>query len=201
MTQLLPLSQIASVAQGLVTSGQGAGARAGNWVVHEVSLRNIERDRIDLASLNTIAIEFKSTTERHLLRPYDVLVTARSTTVKAALVPPLLTRAVANSTLAVVRPRQAELGLFLWWFFTSRYGRAQLEARMVGSTVMVLRAGALLEMEVPVPARADLHRIADLIEASERAYEAAVSVAELRHATLRDAIIEDLLVQGKARSE
>jgi len=193
MTQLLPLSEIATVAQGLVTSGQGAGARAGDWVVQEVSLRNIEVDRIDLASLGTIAIEFNRRTERHLLQPYDVLVTARSTVVKAALVPPALTPAVANSTLSVVRPREPELGVFLWWFFTSRYGRAQLQARMVGSTVMLLRAGALTDVEVPVPDRAALHQIANLVEASERAYEAAIRAAEIRHETVRDHLIDDLL--------
>jgi hypothetical protein len=193
MTQLLPLSAIATVAQGLVTSGQGAGARSGDWVVQEVSLRNIEADRIDLASLGTIAIEFNRRTERHLLQPYDVLVTARSTVMKAALVPPSLTPAVANSTLAVVRPREPELGVFLWWFFTSRYGRAQLQARMVGSTVMLLRAGALMDVEVPVPDRAALHQIANLVEASERAYEAAIRAAEIRHETVRDHLIDDLL--------
>lgn len=193
MTQLLPLSEIATVAQGLVTSGQGAGAREGAWVVQEVSLRNIEGDRIDLASLGTLAIESNRRTERHLLQPYDVLVTARSTVVKAALVPPSLTPAVANSTLSVVRPREPELGAFLWWFFTSRHGRAQLQARMVGSTVMLLRAGALMDVEVPVPGRAPLHQFADLIETSERAYEAAIGAAEIRHQTIRDHLIDDLL--------
>lgn len=197
---LVPLSQIASVSQGLVTSGQGAGARAGDWVVQEVSLRNIDADRIDAASLSPLALAFNRRTEKHLLRPYDVLVTARSTIVKSALVPPSLTRAVANSTLAVVRPREPEFGAFLWWFFTSRHGRAQLEGRMVGSTVMLLRAGALEEIEVPLPERRDLHRLADLIDVSERAYVAAMRAAELRHQTIRDHIIEDLLLSGGRRS-
>jgi hypothetical protein len=184
----------------LVTSGQGAGARAGGWLVQEVSLRNIEGDRIDLGSLSTIAIEFNRRTEKHLLKPYDVLVTARSTVVKAALVPASLTPAVANSTLSVVRPREPEMGAFLWWFFTSRYGRAQLHARMVGSTVMLLRAGALHDIEVPVPERAKLNRIADLVETSEQAYEAAICVAEIRHKTVRDHLVEDLLRNGGSRS-
>jgi restriction endonuclease S subunit len=174
-------------------SGHGAGARPGDWVVQEVSLGNIEADRIDVDSLNTVMLDFNPRTEKHLLRPYDVLVTARSTKVKSALVPAALSRAVANSTLAVVRPREPELGAFLWWFFTSRYGRAQLQARMVGSTVMLLRASALLDVEVPVPDRAALHRIADLIQVSERAYEAAIRTAEIRHETVRDHLIDDLL--------
>jgi hypothetical protein len=200
MAQLFPLSQVATVAQGLVTSGQGAGARSGDWVVQEVSLRNVEDDRIDLTSLSTIAIEFNRRTEKHLLKPYDVLVTARSTVVKAALVPPSLTPAVANSTLSVVRATEPEMGVFLWWFFTSRYGRAQLQARMVGSAVMLLRAGALLDIEVPIPAMREVRNIADLIETSELAYEAAIRAAEIRHETIRDYLMEDPLRDGGRRS-
>jgi hypothetical protein len=200
MAHLLPLSQVATVSQGLVTSGHGAGARPGDWVVQEVSLSNIDADRIDLDSLDTIRIEFNSRTEKHLLRPYDVLVTARSTRVKAALVPAALSRGVANSTLAVVRPRDPDLGAYLWWFFTSRYGRAQLQGRMVGSTVMLLRANALLDIEVPVPTVRDLRLIADLVDASELAYRAAIRAAEIRHGTIRDYLIEDLLRNGGRRS-
>lgn len=193
MALCVPLLQLASVSQGLVTSGHGAGARAGDWAVQEVSLGSIEADRIELDSLDTIRIELNPRTERHLLRPYDVLVTARSTRVKAALVPPSLSRAVANSTLAVVRPRDPEMGAYLWWFFTSRYGRAQLQGRMVGSTVMLLRANALLDVDVPIPSPRRLRLIADLVEASERAYDAALRAATIRHETIRDYIIEDLL--------
>lgn len=198
--ELMTISMIATVSQGLITSGQGAGARSGDWAVQEVSLRNIESDRIDVSSLSSIEIEHNARTEKHLLRPYDVLVTARSTVVKAALVPPSLTRAVANSTLSVVRPRDPEMGAFLWWFFTSRYGRAQLQGRMVGSTVMLLRAGALLDIEVPVPGLRQLRRIADLVETSEEAYEAAVRAAAIRYGTVRDYVIEDLLRNGERGS-
>lgn len=192
MTQLVALGDLASISPGLSTSGAGAGAREGNWVVQEVSLKDIQEDRIVLDGLHSISIEFKTATEKHLLRPFDVLLTARSTTVKAAIVPPSLTRAVANSTLTVVRPRDPDLTPYLWWFFTSRFGRARIEGRMVGSTVMLLRAGALQDIEVPIPPLADVRRLAELIETSEEAYRAAVTSARIRHEVLRDSIIENL---------
>lgn len=194
MVQVLPLAQVVeSISQGLVTSGHGAGARAGDWMVQEVSLKHIVNDRIEVATLDSIEIEFNARTERHLLRPYDVLVTARSTIAKAALVPPELSRAVANATLSIVRPKAPEMGAFLWWFFCSRYGRAQVESRMVGTTVQLLRMGALAEIEVPVPSARDLRLIADLVDTSEAAYTSAVQAAEIRHSTIRDYLIEDLL--------
>jgi len=201
MVPVAALGQVVeSISQGLVTSGHGAGARAGDWVVQEVSLKHIVNDRIDIASLDSIEIEFNARTERHLLRPYDVLVTARSTIAKAALVPPELARAVANATLSVVRPKDPEMGAFLWWFFCSRYGRAQLESRMVGTTVQLLRVSSLAEIEVPVPPVRDLRLIADLVELSEAAYNSAVQAAEIRHSTIRDHLIEDLLHNGGRRS-
>ena len=197
MTQLVTLGDLASISPGLVTSGTGAGARQGSWVVQEVSLKDIQDDRIVLEGLDSISIEFKPTTEKHLLRPFDLLLTARSTMVKAAIVPPALTRAVANSTLTVVRPRDPDLSPYLWWFFTSRHGRAQIEARMVGSTVMLLRTGALRDVEVPVPPLPDLRRLADLIDASEDAYRAAVKAATIRHEVVRDSIFDDLVHGGR----
>jgi len=198
-SRLVHLGSIASISPGLATSGAGAGARKGSWVVQEVSLKDIQDDRIVRDGIESISIEFKAATEKHLLRPFDVLITARSTVVKSALVPPSLTRAVANSTLTVVRPRDPDLSPFLWWFFTSRQGRSQIEARMVGSTVMLLRAGALRDIEVPLPSHRELRIIDDLVQASERAHEAALAAAQIRHETVRDRIVEDLL-SAAARS-
>jgi hypothetical protein len=72
---------------------------------------------------------------------------------------------------------------------------------MVGSTVMLLRAGALEDIEVPMPAPRELHRIVDLIETSERAHEAAIRAAEIRHETIRDYLVEDLLGHARRRDD
>src|SRR6266566_8640575 len=97
------LSELASVTQGIVTAGKGSGARAGNWLLSVVESGNIEADALKLISLRTIEVEQNTWTEKHLLRPCDVLVTGRSQSVKAALVPPEVSRTVAASTLLVVR--------------------------------------------------------------------------------------------------
>lgn len=70
---------------------------------------------------------------------------------------------------------------------------------MVGSTVMLLRAGALRDIEVPLPSHRELRIIDDLVQASERAHEAALAAAQIRHETVRDRIVEDLL-SAAARS-
>ena len=122
-------------------------------------------------------------TERHLLRPFDVLVTARSGSIHAALVPPEVSRTVSGVTLLIVRPKQPESGMghWLWYFLTSTYGRAQIEKRLtVSSTVTSLSASSLGEIEVPVPSTRELDIVARLVEASESAYNSAVEAARIR---------------------
>lgn len=185
------VSHIASVTQGLVTSGRGAGVRPGDWELNVVESNDIEDDRLQ-PGFHTVSVDRNPRTERHLLRPYDVLVTGRSQTVKVALVPPWVTRSVASSTLLVIRPaeREAGLGQYLWYYLTSVQGRSAIEAQLTSSqTVASLSAKNLGAVEVQVPSRARLNAIAHLVDESERAYESALKAARLRRESIRDAII------------
>lgn len=131
-------------------------------------------------------------TDRYLLRPYDVLVTARASTVQAALIPPAVSRTVANVTLLMVRAQDTGSGMghFIWYFLTSRWGQAQLKRRVtVGATLTTLSATSLGEVELPNPSREVLQRIASLVEASDSAYTLTLEAARLRRDTLRDSII------------
>ncbi len=130
-------------------------------------------------------------TERHLLRPYDVLITARSQAVKAALVPPEVSRTVAGPTLLVLRTADPGSGLahYLWYYLTSTRGRAEVEARLTATSLPTLSARALSDVPVAVPPARELRRLAELIEASEASYRSAVEAADARHDLVREAII------------
>lgn len=189
------LSELASISQGMTTTGRGAGTRPGGWTLTIVESADVEADAVKLTGLRTINVEQNTWTEKHLLRPYDVVVTARAQTVKVALIPPKATRTVAASTLLVVRPLVPEAGVghYLWWYLTSRRGRAAVEARVtVGATIPSLSAAALGQVEIPMPAPRDLHLLSSFIEASERAYDAAIEAARLQRETLRDALVETI---------
>ena len=116
---------------------------------------------LDLEGLREVGVVQGVRTERHLLRPFDVLVTARSGAVQAALVPPEVSRTVAGVTLLVVRPKEPESGMghWLWYFLTSAQGRAQIASRMtVTATLKSLSAGSLGEIEAPIPSPRDWTR-------------------------------------------
>ena len=150
---------------------------------------------MDVEGLREVSVVQGVRTERHLLHPFDVLVTARSGSVQVALVPPSVSRTVAGITLLVIRPKAPESGMghWLWYFLTSAYGREQLAKRVtVASTLRSLSAKSLSEIEVPVPLARELDVVARLVEASEASYTESVEAARLRRETLRDSVVHEI---------
>ena len=151
---------------------------------------------LEIEDLNEVGVVQSLRTERHLLRPFDVLVTARTGRTQVALVPPHVSRTVAGVTLLVARPKQPESGMghWLYYFLASAYGQVQLAKRMaVNATSLSLSAKSLGEVEVPMPSVPRLNLMARLIESSEAAYDSEVRAAWLRREVLRNAIVQDTL--------
>ena len=149
------LNQLAEVSQGLARVGRGAGARPGDWRLRMVESGDIREDGwLELSGLREVGVVRSIRTERHLLRPYNVLVTARAGLIQVALVPPHVSRTVAGITLLVVRPRDPKSGMghWLWYFLSSTHGKSQIAKRQtVNATVTSLSAANLREIKVPHP--------------------------------------------------
>ena len=187
------VGDIADVAQGLSTFGRGAGVRPGDWSLLQVEGSDIgDACWLNLNGLREIEVDQSVRTGRHLLRPYDVLVTARNNNVRAAIVPPGVSRTVASVTVLVARPHEPESGMghFLWYFLSSAFGQAQLNQRLtVSPTVTSLSATNLKEVQLTVPSLQTLDKIARLVEVSEEVHAKTLEAAHLRRAVVRDAII------------
>lgn len=182
---------LAHITQGLAMSGRGAGTRGGDWQLRMANSRDIEGGWLATEGLREVRVEHNPRTERHLLRPYDILVAARGGEGRAALVPAGVSRTVAGVTLLVVRPHDpgSGMGHYLWYFLTSAYGEAQIKRAARGTSVPLLTAGSMAEIKVPMPSARELDLFARLVEASEQAYASAIHTARLRRETLRDALI------------
>lgn len=193
---MFPITQIADVYQGLARAGRAAGARPGSWRVQLVESGDVREDGwLDLGDLREISLERNGSTVKHLLQPYDVLVTARASATHVALVPPDVEEVVAGVTMLVVRPKRPDprMSRWLWYFLTSRQGQAQMRERLnVNATVTSLSARSLGEVEVPEPSERDLDALARLADASEAAYTATLEAARLRRDGLRDAIVAEI---------
>ena len=190
------IAELADVYQGLARAGRQVGSRRGEWMLRIVESSDLRDDGwLDLDGLREVGVVHGVRTERHLLRPFDVLVTARSGSVQVALVPPDVSRTVAGITLLVVRVNEPESGMgqWLWYYLSSAHGRAQVARRLtVTASLKSLSARSLGEIEVPVPTARELDAVARLVEASESAYTEAVEAARLRREALRDAVIQEI---------
>ena len=170
--------------------------RRGEWMLKIVESSDLRDDGwLDLDGLREVGVVQSVRTERHLLRPFDVLVTARSGSVQVALVSPDVSRTVAGITLLVVRVNEPESGMghWLWYYLSSAHGREQLAKRVtVTASLKSLSARSLGEIEVPVPSAQELDSLARLVEASEAAYEETMEAARLRREALRDAVVQEI---------
>ena len=200
---MLPIAELADVFQGLARSGRAAGTRQGDWSLQLAESGDIKTDGwLELQGLREIAIRRSPRADRYLLHPFDVLVTARTGSVQVALVPPEVSRTVAGVTLLVIRAKRPESGLghYLWYFLTSAFGRNQLVKRLtVNATITTLTASAAAEVEVPVPSPRQLDQVVRLVEASEEAYGFAVQAAQLRRESVRDSVIQQIIVQSTSQ--
>lgn len=188
------LGNLVQVRQGLAVAGRAAGASAGDWYVNVIESADIVNDHVELEDLREIGIRQSVRSEAHLLRPYDLLVTARAHSVRIALVPPDVSRTVAAATILVVRAPDPSTGLahFLWYYLTSTCGRAAIAARLSATSLPSLSARALSEVQVPLLPADQMRRLLELIEATEASRMEALEALRVRHDMLRDSIIAQI---------
>lgn len=189
-----PLGELAEIHQGMALAGRGPGARRGDFRLRMIEAHDLGEGMLaDASRPREIDVAGTGRNEHHLLRPYDILVSARSSHVMASLVPPGIERTVASVTLLVARPRDVDAAPYLWWFLRSAQGQLQLKSRLTtGATVTSLSAASLGAVTVPMPAEREIPRLAKLIEAAEDAYQSEMEAARVRRETLREAIIADI---------
>ena len=188
------IADVTDVSQDLARVGRGAGARAGGWALKVAEAADVNGGWLEIDSVREMGFVQNLHTERHLLRPFDVLVGARSGRIQAALAPPDVSRTVAGVTLLVVHPDRPESGMGHWllYFLTSAHGQAELAKRITANaTSFSLSATSLSEVEVPVPAPRRLELMAQLVETTEAAYSSEMRAPQLRRQALRDAIVRD----------
>jgi hypothetical protein len=193
------LGDLTAISPGMNLVGRGSGARQGPWRLSVVESADIEDDRLATPSdaLRTVDVLQSAWTERQLLKPFDILVTARSRRVKVALVPADAARTVASATLLVVRVPDPSAGLahFLWYYLTSARGRALVEGQITqGVTIPTLSAGALASIPVPIPGATVLRAFPRLVEATLTAHAAALTAARIRRDIVREAIVGDIAI-------
>jgi hypothetical protein len=175
------LSEIATLYPGLSLlrrRARGAGVR----LVPVISVGDLEAEGVAPADRLTRApLQTGPATERYRVQEGDVLVTARGTLLKVALVGPESAGALASSNLIVVRAGPDVLPAVLLAFLRNPRTQGELlSGSRSSSGALALTANDLGGLLVPVPPLAEQRRVAELLEAVEANYRAGRRAAEVR---------------------
>ncbi|MEZ4269348.1 MAG: restriction endonuclease subunit S [Myxococcota bacterium] len=108
------------------------------------------------------------------IEPGDLVYCLRGTLGKTATVDPLIEGAIASS-LAIIRPGEAEYRKFLYYFLVSPLGRAEIKKYDNGSAQPNLSAASVGQYLLPMPPRHELSAFCSAIEEALAAVAASVS--------------------------
>lgn len=181
-----PLRDLAAdIFVGIPAPGRGqSGASAGF-----VSIGNIrEGELVPSVDTDLHCLNETERRERYVLRPGDVLLTARGTTMKIALVRDNAGY-TANNTLMVVRAGEKASGEFLHAALLSAPLQQALMSVTRGSTsILSWRVQDVAALEIPLPPSAIRTDLAALVDAEIRHYNLSRAAADARRSAVRAAL-------------
>jgi len=129
-------------------------------------------------------------TDRHRLKAGDVVISARSTSLLAGVVPPELDGMLFNSTLLAVRCQPSLHPRLLAAYINHADGQAALQALAQSATAqMNITARALQKLEIPVPPVDVQMQLVELLYASDEAFNLAQEAAHERHRLAAEAVM------------
>lgn len=178
------MSAVADVAAGFPvrSTGRPDGARR----LRLLGLADLAEDRVREATSSADWVDLDEKDQaRFALRQGDVLVAARGSQPKVALVTADVLPAVASANLLVVRPQRRQMAGVVFAYLRSPGGLA-LVAGLSRSTAGQLSISArdIASLEVPVPPIHVQAQVTDLVEAGEVGYAAALAAAAERRAAV-----------------
>jgi type I restriction enzyme M protein len=186
-----------------VYSGLALGRRSAvqdGFRLPAVSLKDITDNRLSLADLDFLSFSRPGAVDRYLARQGDVLVSARGTRLKVAVVPPELDGAVVTATLIGIRPGDRILPEVIAAFLRSPAGQRALLARARSSTQQVaLTPSDLATVRCPVPSMNDQERIAEFARLADEYRAAADDASRIRDQIITRAIAA-LITRRRQRS-
>jgi len=192
------LGATADIFSGLVV-GPGSIAGKGAHFLPALSVRDLGGWRVSIADADVITVEHPEKARRYMARSGDVLVAARGTQLKAAIVPIDAADAVVTASLIGVRPDTARLlPEVLLAFLRSPEGVAELSGRARSATGQLALTRADVErIEVPLPARETQERIAVIIRELND-YEASAERAMRLRRQAAEQALSDLMRDAAA---
>ncbi|MGH8067384.1 MAG: hypothetical protein ACRERE_19560 [Candidatus Entotheonellia bacterium] len=161
-----------------------------------LSVKDVAHADDALWQLPLVTVPDLSRVERYRLKTNDVVITARGTSLKSAIIPERWNGALLSSNLIAVRLGERLHPELLLVFLQSAAGRQAIERRLTGSHLLALTPRSLGEVEVPVPSAAEQEVLAELVALARRQYQEALFIAEMRRQLAHRIVFERLRGTG-----
>ena len=171
------LSDVAEVQIGFPFRGRVVHDPAGGVLV--VQMKDIGDDG-RLRVEDAIRVNLPSAGRRHLLRRGDLLFRSRGRSNTAAVFDDQAERAVLAAPLILIRPRRGVTPAYLAWFLNSPPTQAALARLASGTSVQVINAESVKDLEIPLPSIERQEAIAHVAALASRERELENRIAELR---------------------
>jgi hypothetical protein len=159
-----------------------------------LTVRSLTGTEIDRHQLQILNVEERDV-EKYRVHTGDVLISARSTSLKTAIVPVELDGNLINATLIGVRCLPTLLPRLLVAWLTGAEGQSCLEAvSQSGTHQMNITVAGLSRIPVPLPNLDVQRRLVQFLEVADEAHHAAIAAAEDRH-KLATQVVTNQLIQ------
>lgn len=135
-------------------------------------------------------LQASKTTEKHLLRPGDVLFAAKGSKNFAAVYESQNLAAVASTTFFVIRLfNPALMPAYLAWVLNSPISQKFLKGNAIGSSMVSISKAVLEELEITVPSIQQQQIILEIARLGKKEHSLLLQLAELRQQSIRQQII------------
>ncbi|MDC9499237.1 MULTISPECIES: restriction endonuclease subunit S [unclassified Pseudoalteromonas] len=131
--------------------------------------------------LGQVIIKEGKDVQRFLLKEGDVVLLAKGNSIKAGYVTKAIAElnVIASANFILLRPNNNELlGEVLVAYFNSPAGQNMLDATSTGATIKNINLSNIKKMEIELPVLGKQHKIAELFNASNQAYQTTIKLAE-----------------------
>jgi len=135
-------------------------------------------------------LQSSKSTEKHLLRPGDVLFAAKGAKNFAAVYESQNPAAVASTTFFALRIFDPTiLPAYLAWVLNNPVSQKVLKGAAMGSGMVSIPKTVLEQLEITVPSIQNQHRILEIARLSKRENDLLLQLAELRQQLIQQQLI------------
>lgn len=168
-------------------------------IVHVLGVSNVTDDGGIGADLPAICLAPR-VREKYVVHPGDLVISARSTSLKLAMIPERLGEAILNATLLGIRCGERLHPVFLKAFLEHPAGRSLLEAASVsGSAQMSITVRQLEALSLPLPPISEQRRLVEFLKEAEIAHTASREAADKRLILAREIAINSIHEKRKEK--